>query len=108
MILGGILWILYFTSSKYKLSRKDIVMILITLSLGLTFGLFYTFSACGGECGWGASFCRWERGYPGRWFVTGGCYGPADTPLNFQLIIQNWTSTALVYWQMLCSGVMWD
>ena len=90
MTLGGILWIVYFTSSNYKLSRKQIAVILVTLLLGLTLGLFYTFSVCGGECGLGASFCRWERGYPGRWFITGGCYGVTDTALNFRLITQNW------------------
>jgi hypothetical protein len=34
MILGGILWIVYFTSSNYKLSRKQITVILVTLVLG--------------------------------------------------------------------------
>jgi hypothetical protein len=88
MLVGGILWIVYSISSKYQLSKKHIVVILITVLLGLTVGLFYTFSACGGECG--GSFCRWERGYPGRWFVIRGCYGPTDSPLNFQLAISHW------------------
>jgi hypothetical protein len=88
MVVGGILWIVHSTSSKYQLSKKHIIVILTALLLGLTLGLFYTFSSCGGECG--GSFCRWERGYPGRWFVIGGCYVATDTSLNFQLNISHW------------------
>lgn len=84
MILGGVLWILCSISSKYQLSKNHVKVILVTLLAGLSLGLFYTFSACGGECGLGASFCRWQRGYPGYWLITGGCYGPSDTPAFLQ------------------------
>jgi hypothetical protein len=90
MILGGILWMMSSILSKYQLSRKQIAVILVILFLGLTLGLLYTFSACGGECGLGASFCRWEHGYPGYWLITGGCYGPMDTPAPLQMFTGRW------------------
>jgi hypothetical protein len=90
MIVGGVLWMMSSAISRYQLSRKQMAVILGTLFLGLTVGLLYTFSACGGECGLGASFCRWEHGYPGYWLITGGCYGPTNTPASLQIFAGIW------------------
>ena len=105
MMVGGIIWMISSIFTKYQLTGKQINIILVTLVLGLILGLFYTFSVCGGECGLGASFCRWERGYPGRWLITGGCHGPTDAPGNFQLTMRNWRIDRL---SLLADVVFWS
>ena len=87
MILGGIFWIVPSVLPKYSFSQKHSMFLLTIVFLGLMLGLVSTFSSCGGECGMGASFCRWEYGYPGRWLRTGGCYDPLET---VQLARGNW------------------
>lgn len=79
MISGGILWLLCSTIPKYQLSQKQYILILTILVLGFTFGLFYIFTFCGGECG-GASYCYWYLGYPGYWLKASKCMATSPSP----------------------------
>jgi hypothetical protein len=104
MLLGGTLWLVYSLSPARKLSKIHFIIIFVTLLLGLTLGFFYTFRACGGECGLGASYCRWEYGYPGRWYITGGCFGSEDSLLIPQGYVSRWKINGV---SLLADIVFW-
>jgi uncharacterized membrane protein YfcA len=87
MICSGILWLLSAATPKFHLQKRDYILILVVLVLGLTIGLFSTFLGCGGECG-GTSACTLHLGYPGRWLEISRCMAGSNGKIWWVWIIR--------------------
>ena len=77
MFCGGALWFLSLAFPKFSLRQTQYIFVLAILFLGLTLGLFYVFSFCGGECG-----CFQYRGYPGYWLKGSTCVTSYAAPIR--------------------------
>ncbi len=89
MICSGILWLICSVFQKFHLTSKQYILLLSVLLFGLIFGLFSTFTGCGGECG-GPGYCTWYLGYPGRWLRIMNCMAGATGPVWLWIMRGNW------------------
>jgi hypothetical protein len=100
MICSGILWFLSSIFPKFHLHKKEYILILAVLFLGLTIGLFSTFVGCGGECG-GTGACTLHLGYPGRWLEISRCMAGSNGEIWWVWIMKG-------YWRIDYAGFLAD
>lgn len=104
MVCSGILWLLSATTPKFHLHKRDYILILVVLVLGLTIGLFNTFLGCGGECG-GNGYCSLHLGYPGRWLRISQCMAGSNGEIWWVWIMKG--SWRIDYPSFLADMVFW-
>lgn len=87
MICSGVLWLISSLFRRFNLTRKQYIILLTVLPLGLLLGLSNTFFGCGGECG-GTGFCHWYLGYPGRWLRISNCMVGSEGTVWWQWMLR--------------------
>jgi hypothetical protein len=85
MTCSGVLWLVCSFFPKFELTRKQYIIIVWVLGLGLVLGLFSTYMGCENEC-----WCHRQFGYPGRWLQVSNCMGRTPVAVSWRTIRTGW------------------